>query len=488
MIRRTRLVVTAAWCTAACGGDAVSVRNVNPEGSVGGIVVDAQTRAPLEGVSVSLLAGGRVFDPEATDAAGTFRFTGVPAGDVIVTVTGGDGYNDAFIRGTLVSAAGDYPVGNATLTLGPIGLLPKSGNFRFRVLDQFGAPVSGYPMSVELQVQYVDFSGGQPVARGQIAQAVQTDGDGYATVVGLPDFFALGSVNDALLVFLPPLDADGDGIDEFSGGDAAFNLRSLDPTPDVVLDGDVATALTVRASTIAQLAGAGGATPAVVQPTGKIDVLFNLPIQPTVDVLLMDEQGVGIAVPTSALSVRDDSLTINLSPLALDFGHEYNLALHAVAAVGERFAVGDFAAPFFTVSTDADVSVIGAQRDPVTQVVTITFNEPIGGIGTSLSGGNCVVFFGFDINGANGQGDAINELGNPNCNVTLSRDEWDPPGLPGPSGYTTRWQFTAPLQTGGTPIPAGITVHLLFDHAVSQAARVERVDGRAVRNLTFPLP
>jgi hypothetical protein len=477
---------------AACGGDTVDVNNVDPRGSVGGIIVDASTREPLAGVSITLLAGGRVFDPAVTAEDGSFQFEKVPGGDVILTVAALDGYNGAMIRGTLPTSAGDFPLGNATLTLGPIGVLPAAGTFRFRVLDELGAPVSSYPVGVELQLQYVDYSSGTPDGEGQIYRQVQTDADGYATVPGMPDFFALGSVPDAVLVFLPPLDANSDGVYEFPGGDAAFNMRSLDPTPDVILDASLAATLTVRASTVPQLASGGSGTPAVVQPSGDIHITFNLPIQADAAVTMSDESGLPIAVPTSALAIRDDTMRISLGSLGLDFNNEYNLTVHAVAAVGERFVIGDFAASFFTVSADTNVSVAGASRDGATQVVTVNFNEPIGlgnvGSQSVLGSPNCVVFFGFDINGANGQGDFVNELGSDSCDVAFFSDEIDPPGLPTLSGFSKRWTFTAPLQTSGTAIPGGITVHLLFDRVPSGTSVTERTDGRPVQNLTFTLP
>ncbi len=489
----THRITMALILLAGCGGDSVDVGNVDPQGSVGGIIVDAQTRDPLSGVTIALLAGGEVFDPQTTAEDGSFRFEKVPGGDVILTLGGGDAHNDATVRGTLPSSAGDFPLDNATLTLGPLGLLPNGESFEFRILDQFGAPVSGYPVGAELQVQYVDYSAGFPDAEGQIFIQTTTNADGYASIAGLPDFFALGSVNDAIIVFLPRHDADGNGIFEFPGGDTSFNLRSLDPTPDIILDGNLATSLTVRASTIPRLVSAGAGAPAVLQTSGQIYVTFNLPIQNSVVVTMTDEQGGAISVPTSALAIADDTLVISLGGLGLTNNSEYNMHIHAVAAAGDRFVIGDFAASFFTVSTDPNVSVTSQTRDAGTQLVVVTFNEPVGfgnvGSNSTLSGGNCVVFFGFDINGANGQGDFVNELGATSCNVSFSSNEWDPPGQPTLSGYSTRWQFTAPTQSpGGEPIPGGITVHLLFDRVVSSGSVAERADGRAVQNLTFSLP
>jgi len=489
-----RAFAIASLLLMSCGGDSVEVDNVDPEGSVGGIILDAETRLPIEGIELHLLAGGRLFDPETTDADGAFQFTGVPGGDVILTAVGGETHSGASLRGTVPTAAGDFPLGNATWTVGPIGLIPIGSTFKFRVLDELGAPVSGYSVGVETQVAYVDYSGGYANGEGQVFQQVQTDGDGYATVTGVPNYFALGSVSDAVVLFLPPRDGNSDGIFEFPGGDVTLNVRSLDPTPDVILDGNLSSSLTIRASTVpALISSPGNVTATVVQPSAKLYVTFNLPIQPTVDVSLSNEQGGAVGVPTAALDIRDDTLEISLGGLGLDYGSEYNLAIHAVAAVGDRFVAGDFAASFFTVSMDTSVSVASATRDAATQVVTVMFNEPIGfgnvGSNSSLSGGNCVTYFGYDINGANGQGDFVNELGATSCNVNFASNEWNPPGLPTLSGYSSRWYFTAPLQSpGGEPLPGGITVHLLFSYVVSAGSVTERPDGRPVSDMTFTLP
>ncbi len=481
-----------------CGGDDITVGSVTSKGSVGGILVDAATRLPLADVEVSLLAGGKLFGPKTTDELGAFRFTSVPGGGVIVSVTAPDGYTSAFIRGELPTAAGEYPSGNATLTLGPIGLVPASQAFRFRVLDENGAPVEGgYSVGVQTSVQYVDFASGAANAEGEVFRSVQTDPDGYVVVPGMPDYFALGAgVPDSVLVFLPPRDANGDGLFEFPGGDASFNLRSLaDPTPDVILDANLAASLVVRASTIPQLVGGGAGTPALVQTNDQLHVTFNLPIQANVDIQMFDEDGGAIGVPSSALGITDDTLAINLGGLGLASGAEYNVSIHAVAAVGERFAVGDFAASFFTRTMDPNVSVASIVRDAGTQVVTITFNEPVGfgnvGSNSTLSGGNCVVFFAYDVSGGGTGtiGDAANELGSGSCNISFSSNEPDPPGAAIRSGYATRWQFTAPQQGGaGGNLPGGITGHLQFSRVPSTGSVTERVDGRAVEDLTFTLP
>jgi hypothetical protein len=489
--RRAVAVAVLGVGGVACGGDELTVGGADATGHVGGILVDGATRAPLAGVAMSLVAGGRVPPATATAPDGSFGFTGVPAGDVLVLVEAPAepvAYARAWIRGTLPAATGEYPAGNSTLTLGPIGLVPLTGVFAFRVLDPNGKPVADYTVGVQAQVEYVDFAGGVPDAHGEILYEATTDAQGYVTLAALPDYVGLGpSVPDAVLVFLPPYDGQGDGIYDFGGGDRVFNVRRLgDPTPDVILAPGFDTTLQVRASTIPDLVATSGVdTPALLPTSGTVHVAFNLPIQATADVTVVNEFGAGLAAAPT-LAIRDDNLAIGFSGLAA--GAEYNLAIHAVAAVGDRLVEGDFGGSFFTPAAGA-ASIAVATRDPISQIVRLTFDQPVGGIASTLSGSaNCVVFFQADLDGAGGIGNAANELGSESCSVVLALDEVDPPGLVGPSGYATTWQLTAPLLSGGGAIPASTPVHLVFSRVADAARIVERPDGQPVADLMFMMP
>lgn len=483
-----RFGLIAALAVAACGDDGITVNQVDAEGSVGGIIVDAATRAPLAGVEISLLAGGEAFDPVTTADDGTFAFDGVPAGGVIVTLAAPAGYESAWLRGELPAAAGEYPAGNSTLTLGPLGLVPTTGQFTLRVLDGDGAPVSGYQLAVQTFAQYIDFASGVADAGGEVLRAATTDADGYATFLGMPDFAALGpSVPDGVVVVLPPRDANADGIYEFGGGDRVFNLRALtDPTPDVVLQGGFEGALAVRASTIDALVPGGGDGPSRIQRNGTIFVKFNLPIRADVDVAIGDEDGDPLAAQP-AIGIRDDTLTISFAGAQLEQGAEYNLHIHAVAAAGDRTITGDFPASFFTVPGASTVSVAGATRDGA-QNVFITFSEPVGGITTGLGGTNCVLFFQVDLDGTGGIGNAASELGAGSCGVTLSSNEPNPPGPVGTSGYSTRWVFNAPLVLGTNPIPQNTPVHVVFSRVATTNAVMLRTDGTPANDLMFLMP
>lgn len=497
-MKRTGLYMVAAL--AALGGceDDVNVKGANAKGSVGGLVYDAASRTPLEGIEVSVLAGRKVFGPEPTGADGSFRFKKVPAGEVLIMISGTDTYNGAWINEEVPRDTGEFPSGNVSVTAGPIGLVPMTRSFEVRVLDNQGAPVPNYPVTIQTFPQWVDLSTGTAESVGEIVTTATTDGSGYARYDAFPDHFGMGpEVVDAGVVLLPPLDADGDGVLEFGGGDRLFNFRSLtDPTPDVVLDAGFTVDLQVRASTISSLSF-GGTNPVapVISNNDPVHVSFNLPIRDDVEVILTDEDGAPVERPSPVIS--DDTLTIPFdSTPTLLAASEYNIQIHAVARVGDRLVSGDFAGAFFTRSLENQVTVVNATRDPATQLVTLEFSEPIGlgnpGSQSTLSGQNCVLFFAHDLDGSGSIGDAANELTSPACSVVLQSAEPDPPGLPGLSGYSRLWQFTAPTDSVGNPLPPSTPVHVLFSRVPTEASRVERADGRPVPDFTasaaIPLP
>ncbi len=487
------LAIALVALVGACGGDSLSIDKADAEGSVGGMLVDAATRTPIPGVSVSIIAGGeKTFEPVMSAEDGSFAFNNVPAGPVLVSFTAA-GYHTAWVRGDLANSAGEFPAGNSTLTIGPIGLVSSAGSFKLRVLDPDGAPVSMYTVSATSLAQYVDLSSGTGVGTGQVSITATSDANGYLTFQGMPDFYTLPpTVNDWVTFLLPPYDANGDTIYEYAGGVQQLTLRSLrDPTPNIILDDAYSTSLSIRASNIGQLSGAPGTggSAAVLGISDTIHVSFNLPVQNTATVNITDERGNPINKSPS-ISIVDDNLTIAFGSDPLLPGEEYNIHIHAVAAVGDRLVTGDFVASFFTRGLGADITAT-ATRDTNDRVF-VTFSEPVGYPTTgaiSLSGGNCVVFFNTDLNAAGGVGDAPNELTGPSCNIQLLSAEPDPIGPVGRSGYTKHWEFTAPkLSDGTTSIAAGVSTHLLFTRIGNAAWLIERPDGTPIGDMSFNLP
>lgn len=471
---------------AGCG-DSLDVNNTSPKGSVGGIVVDATTRAPLPGVEVTVVAGGRVYGPETSADDGSFSVGGVPAGNVIVTLTGDGTYQDTWITGELTNAAGQFPTGNATFTMGPIGLIPLNNPVKFRVLDWDGSPVSDYEIAVEY-IQHVDYSSGAGVGLGKAVASGTTDTSGYVTF-NLPNYQLMGSgVNGTVVALLPPRDGDGDGIYEYTGGDRTFDLRNLnDPSPDIILDANYTTTLQVMTSNVRSLQSSpppGSDSPSVLMPNGAVHVKFNLPIENDVTVTVSDEFGTPVS-QTPNVSVSGDNLTINFNSNALPAGEEYNVTVHAIANVGGRTLTGDFYGPFFTPGTNPTVSAVITFHDPANENVTVEFSEPVGypTAGTiMLSSPNCVLFFNANLGGDATIGDYANERNATSCSVALVSDEPTPTGLAKRSGYTKYWRFTAPLSAAGTPL-SNTLVDFLFGRVPSESRVIEDASGQPVGDI-----
>ncbi len=487
------LAILALIATGACG-DSLDVQNTVPRGSIGGLVVDSVTRMPLEGATVSVIAGGESKGPTKTKADGHFSINDVRAGDVLIMIDGpaDAGYQQAFIHGFLDDTAGNFPAHN-TITLG-IGLIAAGGDYRVRVLDTQGRPVSMYPVTLRHFVQYIDFSSGLSRNGGEVVMTTTTGTDGRATFTGMPPFNALSpDINPTGVLLLPPVEENG--LFVYPGGTQTVNLRDFgDPSPDVILDPNLAASLSIRASTVADLYNPPGssATGTVLGINDTIHVAFNLPIQDAT-VTVMNEVGTPLGAQPS-VTPSEDNLAISFGQSPLSPGNEYNIVIHAVANVGDTLVEGDFAGAFFTAGTGPDVTVSNVVRDAATQNVDVEFSEPIGiggGNAIGLSGGNCVLFFNAnlaDITGTGVIGDAPNERGNDTCaNVVLYSNEPDPPGLGHRSGYTKYWRFTAPATAAGGTLPAGTRFDVVFSHVVSSSLVIERADGTPVHDFVDPI-
>lgn len=129
-------------------------------GTVRGTITDADTGAPLPGVSVSVTG---IASPALTDTAGSYQLTNVPAGSVTIQATK-TGYSNSTASGTVV--AGGIVVFSTSLT--PVQ-----------------APTTGIKGTV------TDGATGQPLAdvtvrvAGAVSVSTATDGQGRYALLGL---------------------------------------------------------------------------------------------------------------------------------------------------------------------------------------------------------------------------------------------------------------------------------------------------------------
>jgi hypothetical protein len=410
---RVRTILLAAALLGGCNDSTVAVGNSNPLGTVGGMILDASTQMPLMMANVKVISGGVTF-MGVTQADGTFSIPKVPSGPFIFNA-GAMGYTTAQFSSTLFGAVGNFPVSNPIATVGPIGLIPATGAFNVRLVDETGAPVSMLKVSGRTdRANYVDFSEGNGFGVGSTAFDATSGNDGLVQFTGLPNYTDLGAfVSDDFTVDVPPTKVSGSESYSFLGLSQQFNLEHLNfntngQAPTIILAGPH-TPLAVLGTNLAYLAGlgVGGLTETqLVGPNGPINIEFNQAIDPnTVRVVFYNEDA---ATPAQAQPMA--TVTTNLLAMvpnqALTAGARYNLLIHVDAAIAPTVntAVGgaefDTVVPFFVeqasgVTPTVNDTSVAKSVNPATglTVVTFTLNEPIGVGQGNTNPIDCVVFY-----------------------------------------------------------------------------------------------
>jgi hypothetical protein len=539
-MRNLSLFVATAIALGGGCSQGVSVDNGNPNGTVGGVVLDASNEAPIGGATVKIVSGGST-RTAMTDMDGQFAVTKVPSGSFILTVTQ-MGYVSAQITDQLAGSVGNFPVHNPSQTIGPLGLLPATGSFTVHVVDETGGPVAGLQLSGRTHVRQVIYQNGQPSGEGAYEVAATTGMDGSATFTGLPVYGALAGLTvdlDQLDVAVPPTKIMGTEIYDFLGLVQAFHLNGLQSSAQVIHLAGPNTALAILDSNIDYLRGvAAGAPPAFTAPVGSlipingpINVSFNQAINPSsLRAQFLDADGKLLATTAMAMVSLN---TVQITPsAALQSGKRYNLILHATPAT-EAAANGatqlDVTAPFFTEPpTGASITVVANSvqvQTPAAGPITVTFelSEPIGVGKGQTAALDCVAFY--EITGSSGfnndpntpfQGDwkiasgstpptnlvcrqPVGATGDPQINVTGLQPLESTNTTANQTlitGFTSRFQITignAPtnmnegpciMQTprvfpGCTQPGVGTKIHLIFSRQ-DPSTTVKRVNGAPV--------
>ncbi len=496
----------------SCGDDessSLGVNNVNPIGSVGGIVIQADTMKPLKGVKITVIAGGKIYPASdgtavETDSEGIFAVKDIPAGNILVKMAAPSGYQGVTLRGTIPNAAGDFPLANSTLSMGPIGLIPlatASQAFRVLLVTPDGAPAPKITAHLRSGMSYVDFSNGNPVAKGTHVVSATTNNQGKAAFANMPDFnklagmIGIGGLTDLVRVRVPPYDSNSDNVMDFLGKETIFNVLALKGhVPTIVLSSNAPTSLKIEASSIAALVAGKKGVRQLQSSSGPLYVAFNWPIDSKLTMVsLYNSLGKRLATMPSK-TVSQNLLSINF--VGLNAGSEYNITIRAVAKSTEKLLEGTFGAPFFTPPVSGSTvtaSLARASSDPQKtdyNKIVVTFSEPVGtGIPTNkgLTGTNCVLFVSYDLNNTSKTGDCEGEKGFPTSNIWMKIDEKDPPGPAGKSGLSKKWYFELPKdQFIGTPVPGGTPLDIVFS---TSSLIMQRASGEALKdmfNLTIP--
>ncbi|MFH2006342.1 MAG: carboxypeptidase-like regulatory domain-containing protein [bacterium] len=504
------LVAMAALVATGCGGDNaidenLSVNDVAPTGSVGGQVLNATDDRPLAGASVRIIAGDFT-TTTTTDGSGIFSISEVPASGPVLIIITASSFLSAEVIGTFNNAAGNFPVNNATLTVGPIGLEPSNGFFSLYVFDENGMPAVGHEISLTTNTRFLMYDNGQPVDQGEHTVSGLVGTNGLITFTGIPDYWALGGKVDAdVTITVPPFDSNADGYYEYPGGFFFYNVLDLpNPQPTIVLqtDGTYPNSLAILASNVQALEGwsTSSFVPDTVNGVGPIHVLFNLPVDETsLSVEVWNEDGTTYHTPNLSLDGRSLTIQFPTALPAVPTGAEYNILISAVANTGDRLVFGSFNAAFFVIDQSLsadDVTATAAKEDPTNPAdpwVVVTFSEPVGfGIANQgLGGVDCVIFYGiYNIGPGTATGDDPGEWGSLTCPYTFSPAEPSPqrPAGAGLSGYTTTWRLAIPILEGGNTMPSQIPLYLAFDHISTTAYIMRRANGEPLPMMELTTP
>lgn len=433
MMSRTSLLV-GACCLAACGstpedadGDGYAdgvyapnnvtvVTPVKPLGHVGGAVLDFTTGVPIPGASVALSGAGLALAAQ-TDAQGNFLFGPIPATRYALRIAV-SGYEDALVTADIPLAAGDFPLDNASVFVGPVGLVPNTGEVTLQLISDRGVPVAGAQVAVETAARF--FLDG--VARGSTVRRGESDPTGRVVITSLPDVRALPPrlVDQAsLVVMIEPTDLDGDMVPDLRGRTVTLGgaeVRASARPFTVVLDADDPGAFQVIAASIPKLRTPALTAPSIVDAMTPIRIVFNRPIdRDSVVVDLRDESGEVLVPVTTALGQLGNSLEITPTN-ALSTGQEYNFALRVRTAAGVTPAALELATTFFVraessqgltavgnfVDADGD-GAWGTGSDFLRVVLSRPIGRPAGGFRSE-------VWMNLDLNGSGTLGDGQGEL------------------------------------------------------------------------------
>jgi hypothetical protein len=540
-----KLLVLASVMWLGCSGDnaqqSVSVGNINPTGTVGGLVIDAVTEMPLMGATVRLVAGGMAYTA-MTDAEGLFSITGVPSGAFIATVSN-TGFQSALINSALGGAVGNFPVKDPIATLGPVGLIKNDGTFAVKLIDQAGAPVPNVTVTVQVNIRWVSFSNGQPQPVGSYEITGMSGMDGVVTLMGLPNFSYLGPLGvDTIAIHVPPVLVMGSTtVYSFLGGTFNFSVAQLANSgvidqPIIRLAGPE-TALSILSSNLEVLQGLTSNNSSTVAPSftqiatypyiaanGPINIEFNQSInRSTIRAKLFEEDG----TPSQTLLMATGSAnTLTITPMAaLTTGRRYNLSLHvdAATAAGEPSAQREmnttvplFVAPATGAALNILTTTIKSLPGASPQPFTFQFSEPVGA-GFATASVSCVVFY--DNATANLDNDTnvlhpgeydktkVTQLFCPNPVLDITRmTSLEPAGFP-VTGFSSKWQITyddagqggckagVTKGAGCSPPATGTQIYLKPSRATTTGGvplAFKRPDGTTIAdndtNLSFPIP
>ncbi|MBU1244074.1 carboxypeptidase-like regulatory domain-containing protein [Myxococcota bacterium] len=469
--------------------ETVTVTPVDPLGTVGGVVFDASTDAPLAGVTVTVISGGYTFNA-TTDDAGIFQLTDIPATGGVFVMYSLDGFLPARIQTNFPVAPGNVPYENPSITCEPIWMFGNTGTFQVRLLDPTGVPISQVPLQLVVPAAYYSVDQwGNVYFRGDVNRVANTNAMGLAQFRDIPELPMAGSINfPNVRIYVPEIDLDGDGNPEFASTTRNFDLHTTGDTIQVIrLSAFVPGDLSVSASNNSYFT-ATPTVPGQFSSGDSIYVLFNRePDADSLSVVLREFAQDGASWPLSpTLTGNQISFTL---PDGLVGGEMYLLTVYAnTEDFGNTYTR---TVPVFITPTEA-LTVSMARENPmvINSPVIVTFNQWVGTgsqFYTWLTGNDGVIYFVYDLNSSGIIGDDFSEYGYTSTNVGLESLEVTPTWVPGlavgRTGFSKRWRFSPPAAA-----VAGTSVQFTFPFVMSSAYLFHTPAGDTIAPMTGSLP
>ena len=427
-----------------------------PRGYVAGQILDANTKQPLSSANIRLFGGG-IDVPLETDQDGYFQHGPVPSGSLYSVNVSKTGYTEATLTGIFINpSAGDFPLDNGGVFLGPISLIPSDGTVSVQVVSYTGQPISGAQVTVETSVAYYSSTS----ARGTTVSEGATDENGLATVAGLANLINLPPrqrTNTSFVVTVAPVDLDADGVFDLAGtvmtmgaGDV-YERRA--PSIVVLRAPQEEQALQIIASNVDRLVpGRNPQSPTVLAPDETIYIVFNQAVAGADSFLveLVDETGDNVIATTVSIGALGNVVQLG-HDTRFAAGQEYNLRLLARTADGEIGSSLQVAAPFFGRGDPSEVVRVQGEFVDVngdgrwgnsSDRFELRLSRPVGRAGSTGQTYTAELFLELDLNGTSTIGDARGELPRPGSNrpypqpILLQSSEPLPPNGAGRSGFT----------------------------------------------------
>jgi hypothetical protein len=468
----------------------VTITPANPMGSVGGVVFDGASDAPLADIEVTVMVGATAVIT-VTDEFGFFSVSDLPATGNAVILYKDNAESEAYLRAnqtiSFAESESNLTYESPTATANPVWLLKANNSLKIRLIDYEGRPLTSVPLTLNMEPSFLIMGETNIEGRGELHRQAGTNGLGFAEFTKLPDIAQMGASEFASAkIYVPDVDIDGDGYPDYKAKLVTIDLRSVvDTTETIILSKESTSTLSVINSNLPYMSNSVMVYPGTFAPSAPINVLFNrIPATEDLTVTLYKSENDGtepwVIEPSLSGQLLEFILPDNILP-----GQKYYLQIYAHTP--DNGSVYQKTIPIFTTPEEGLTILSMVKDDDLTpgSPLTVTFNQYVG-TGTTwyntLTGTDGVVFLNWDFNLSMEYGDGPSEHGYYTTQIVFEMDEDSPAWLSGYSlsttGFSNKWR----VYTYGTP-SAGTNIYFDFDNTQDSAHRIKSPAGHLINNI-----